>query len=242
MEFDLLTFDWTALGSIATTIAMIIAYCSIRATNKENEKSRRLQILLLRKEQEQKNLDEMIENVLDIAFSIRPIDILNYSTKFQNHSFTTQDRYEIENIQHIDRMNSVKLNVQMSKLANYENAKPFLAHLGNIRKDFNLWAQSINLLFLLLNDCPKTDRPNDMIKKIINDMKQWYKEVTNPYYITNLNSIQKNIGDDMKECYNILSIFESELSSQISDHIHQFENEFYKFVEIEQRRINDIVK
>lgn len=68
MNFNLYTIDWTAIGSIATFIAMLIAYWSIIKSNKENEKNRQHQILLLHKEQEQKKLDEMIENILEIAF------------------------------------------------------------------------------------------------------------------------------------------------------------------------------
>ena len=36
MNVDLYTIDWTAIGSIATAIAMIIAFRSISVSNKQN--------------------------------------------------------------------------------------------------------------------------------------------------------------------------------------------------------------
>ena len=72
MNIDLYTIDWTAIGSVATTIALIIAFKSINASNKQNRENPKLQILLIRKEQEQKRLDEMVNNILD--FSSKWID------------------------------------------------------------------------------------------------------------------------------------------------------------------------
>lgn len=67
-NIDLYTIDWTAIGSVATTIALIIAFRSINASNKQNRENRKLQILLIRKEQEQKRLDEMVNNIRDNPF------------------------------------------------------------------------------------------------------------------------------------------------------------------------------
>lgn len=242
MNFNLYTIDWTAIGSIATFIAMLIAYWSIIKSNKENEKNRQHQILLLHKEQEQKKLDEMIENILEIAFSIRPLDILNYSSKYLTNSFTTQDRYDIENIQHKDRINGIKLNIQMIKLSNYKNATSFLTHLGNIRRDFSLWAKSINLLYqsLYSSEYLKSNISDEMIKKTIDEMENWCFSIDSRYK-NYFNKIQKNENDYIERCYNVLTIFESELSCHISNNIQLFEQEFYKFVEIEQNRIKNIV-
>ncbi len=82
MNIDLYTIDWTAIGSVATTIALIIAFRSINASNKQNRENRKLQILLIRKEQEQKRLDEMVNNILEIIHSIKPIDVLDFSSKW----------------------------------------------------------------------------------------------------------------------------------------------------------------
>ena len=76
MSIDLYTIDWTAIGSVATTIALTIAFRSINASNKQNRENRKLQILLIRKEQEQKRLDEMVNNILEIIHSIKPIDVI----------------------------------------------------------------------------------------------------------------------------------------------------------------------
>ena len=45
MNVDLYTIDWTAIGSIATAIAMIIAFRSISVSNKQNRENRKLQVL-----------------------------------------------------------------------------------------------------------------------------------------------------------------------------------------------------
>ena len=82
MNIDLYTIDWTAIGSVATTIALIIAFKSINASNKQNRENPKLQILLIRKEQEQKRLDEMVNNILEIIHSIKPIDVLDFSSKW----------------------------------------------------------------------------------------------------------------------------------------------------------------
>ena len=76
MNVDLYTIDWTAIGSIATAIAMIIAFRSISVSNKQNRENRKLQVVLIRREQEQKRLDEMVNNILEIIHSIKPIDVI----------------------------------------------------------------------------------------------------------------------------------------------------------------------
>ena len=99
MNIDLYTIDWTAIGSVATTIALIIAFRSINASNKQNRENRKLQILLIRKEQEQKRLDEMVNNILEIIHSIKPIDVLDFSSKWIDKTFTTEDRHKIDHMQ-----------------------------------------------------------------------------------------------------------------------------------------------
>lgn len=55
MNFDLYTIDWTAIGSIVTFIAMIIAYWTIHISDKQNKSNQRLQLLLVQREIEQKD-------------------------------------------------------------------------------------------------------------------------------------------------------------------------------------------
>ena len=65
MNVDLYTIDWTAMGSIATAIAMIIAFRSISVSNKQNRENRKLQVLLIRKEQEKKRNINVSGTVVD---------------------------------------------------------------------------------------------------------------------------------------------------------------------------------
>ena len=118
MNIDLYTIDWTAIGSVATTIALIIAFKSINASNKQNRENPKLQILLIRKEQEQKRLDEMVNNILEIIHSIKPIDVLDFSSKWIDKTFTTEDRHKIDHIAEQDQLNNIRLNIQLIKLKN----------------------------------------------------------------------------------------------------------------------------
>ncbi len=49
MNINLYTIGRTAIGSIATTIAMIIAFRSINTPNKQNKENRKLQTSLITK-------------------------------------------------------------------------------------------------------------------------------------------------------------------------------------------------
>lgn len=48
MIFNLFTIDWTAIGSIVTLMALIVAYWNIRQSDKQNKANTELQILLLK--------------------------------------------------------------------------------------------------------------------------------------------------------------------------------------------------
>ena len=50
MNLDLCTIDWTAIGSIATVIAMIIAYRTIYISVKQNKDNQKFQTLLVQRE------------------------------------------------------------------------------------------------------------------------------------------------------------------------------------------------
>ena len=91
IHFELHTIDWNAISAIATTLALIFAYWSIHASNKQAQKSNEFQLKLLKKENEQKGLDEFIHKVIEIYDAVNPLDILNYSSKFMNNKFTDQD-------------------------------------------------------------------------------------------------------------------------------------------------------
>ena len=111
IDFELYTIDWNAISAIATTLALIVAYWSIHVSNKQAKKSNEFQLKLLKKENEQKGLDEFIHKVIEIYDAVNPLDILNYSSKFMNDKFTDQDRIAIEENANNDQINCVRLNV-----------------------------------------------------------------------------------------------------------------------------------
>ena len=72
INFELDTIDWNAISAIATTLAFVIAFWSIYISNKKERREREFQLNLLKKEQEQKNLDEFITKVQEIFNAINP--------------------------------------------------------------------------------------------------------------------------------------------------------------------------
>ena len=59
IHFELNTIDWNAISAMATTLALIAAFVTIIVSNLQERKNRKFQVLLLHKEQEQKQLDEL---------------------------------------------------------------------------------------------------------------------------------------------------------------------------------------
>ena len=243
LNFDLCTIDWTAIGSIATTIAMIIAFKSIGVSNKQNRKNRKLQILLIRKEQEQKRLDEMVSNILEIVHSIKPIDVLDFSSKWIDGAFTTEDRCKLDHIAEQDQLNYTRLNIQLIKLKNYPTAKPLLARLNMIREIYGSWARCINPLhvFLESGNKLKAEEREAIIADIVNQMVDTCTKL-NPTCITIISNICKQKNKVEYIARDVMNIFESEISKQVQAHKQAFEKELYDFVKKEQERIDCIVE
>ncbi len=241
MNIDLYTIDWTAIGSIATTIALIFAFKSINASNKQNKENRKLQISLIRKEQEQKRLDEMVNNILEIIHSIKPIDVLDFSSKWIDGAFTTEDRRKLDHMAEQDQLNYTRLNIQLIKLKNYPTAKPLLARLDIIRDLYGQWVRCINLLHLFLESEDKlpVEEREKTIVNIVNQMVDICKR--NPEYTPIISDICKEKSKIENIARDVMNIFESEISKQIQAHKLAFEKELYEFVKKEQERIDSII-
>lgn len=241
MNIDLYTIDWTAIGSIATTIALIFAFKSINASNKQNKENRKLQISLIRKEQEQKRLDEMVNNILEIIHSIKPIDVLDFSSKWIDGAFTTEDRHKLDHMAEQDQLNYTRLNIQLIKFKNYPTAKPLLARLDIIRDLYGQWVRCINLLHLFLESEDKlpVEEREKTIVNIVNQMVDICKR--NPEYTPIISDICKEKSKIENIARDVMNIFESEISKQIQAHKLAFEKELYEFVKKEQERIDSII-
>lgn len=109
MNLDLCTIDWTAIGSIATVIAMIIAYRTIYISVKQNKDNQKFQTLLVQREIEQKRLDELVDNIMIINDSIQPIVVADYSVKLTKGIFTEDDRHFIDEMAANDISNNNRL-------------------------------------------------------------------------------------------------------------------------------------
>ena len=142
IHFELHTIDWNAISAMATTLALIVAYWSIQASNKQAKKSNEFQLKLLKKENEQKGLDEFIHKVIEIYDAVNPLDILNYSSKFMNDKFTDQDRIAIEKNANNDQINCIRLNVLMLQIDKLESAKSLIIELGDIRETYGYWMRN----------------------------------------------------------------------------------------------------
>lgn len=58
----------------------------------------------------------MVNNILDISHSMKPIDILDFSSKWIDKTFTTEDRRKIDRMADQDQLNNIRLRIQLIKL------------------------------------------------------------------------------------------------------------------------------
>ena len=239
MEFELNIIDWNAISAIATTLAFFIAFWSIRVTNIQEKNNRVFQLKLMRKESEQRNLDEFIKKVIEIYNGTNPLDILNYSSKFINNQFSEQDKNAIEQNANNDQINCIRLNVLIILMNKVESAKPLIKKLGDVRETYGVWARNINLINMSFEDFDKLEH-KDFIIKAINGMSKVCIQFNPNYelYIKNIINSRPNLKD---QCLNILECFETEVSMQLQQIRKDFEIELYEYVKTEQIRINAII-
>ena len=239
MEFELNIIDWNAISAIATTLAFFIAFWSIRVTNIQEKNNRVFQMKLMRKESEQRNLDEFIKKIIEIYNGTNPLDILNYSSKFINNQFSEQDKNAIEQNANNDQINCIRLNVLIILMNKVESAKPLIKKLGDVRETYGVWARNINLINMSFEDFDKPEN-KDFIIKAINGMSKVCIQFNPNYelYIKNIINSRPNLKD---QCLNILECFETEVSMQLQQIRKDFEIELYEYVKTEQIRINAII-
>ena len=239
MEFELNIIDWNAISAIATTLAFFIAFWSIRVTNTQEKNNREFQLKLMRKEFEQRNLNEFITKVLEIYNGTNPLDILNYSSKFINNQFTEQDKDAIEQNANNDQINCIRLNVLIILMDKVESAKPLIKKLGDVRETYGVWARNINLINMSFEDFDKPEH-KDFIIKAINGMSNVCVQY-NPKYESYIKSIINSRTNLKEQCLNILECFETEVSMQLQQIRKDFEKQLYEYVKTEQIRINAII-
>ena len=239
IDFELYTIDWNAISAIATTLALIVAYWSIHVSNKQAKMNNEFQLKLMKKENEQKGLDEFIHKVIEIYDAVNPLDILNYSSKFMNDKFTDQDRIAIEKNANNDQINCVRLNVLMLQMDKLESAKSLVIELGDIRETYGYWMKNMNLLSLSFNEFQNSGT-RDFIIKSMDEMRNICISYDSKYdsYIQNIYKSNLNLRE---QCLKVLECFETELSMQLQQKRKNFEKHLYDYVKTEQMRINAII-
>lgn len=237
MSFDLCTIDWTAIGSIVTFVAMIIAYWTIHISDKQNKSNQRLQLLLVQRDIEQKRLDELVENIMIINDSMQPIIVADYSVKLTKGIFTEDDRHFIDEMVANDLANNNRLSVQLIKYDRKESAKKVLMTLSNMRRKYGEWIRDLSILNLYKNSYVIS--PQDLNRMILT-MVQISKE-TAPEYKKDIDNVIKTKDNDLNKAINLMNIFCYVISTYLNEQKKIFEEELYAFVKEEQKRIDNIV-
>ena len=237
MSFDLCTIDWTAIGSIVTFVAMIIAYWTIHISDKQNKSNQRLQLLLVQRDIEQKRLDELVENIMIINDSMQPIIVADYSVKLTKGIFTEDDRHFIDEMAANDLANNNRLSVQLIKYDRKESAKKVLMTLSNMRRKYGEWVRNLSILNLYKNNFVISQQD---LNRMILTMVQISKEIA-PEYEKNIDNVIKTKDNDLNKAINLMNIFCYVISTYLNEQKKIFEEELYAFVKEEQKRIDNIV-
>jgi hypothetical protein len=237
MNFDLYTIDWTAIGSIVTFIAMIIAYWTIHISDKQNKSNQRLQLLLVQREIEQKRLDDLVENIMIINDSMQPIIVADYSVKLTKGIFTEDDRHFIDEMAANDISNNNRLSVQLIKYDRNESAKKVLITLSNMRQKYGEWVRDLSILNLYKTNYIISP---DELRRMILTMAKISKEIA-PEYEKNIHNVINEKNNDLNKAINLMNIFCYTISAYLNEQKKIFEDELCAFVKEEQKRIDSMI-
>lgn len=239
ISFELNIIDWNAVSAIATTLALIVAFVTIIVSNCQERKNRKLQVLLLHKDQQQKQLDEMVTNLLAIIDDINPLHLANYSKKIENRTITVQDREQLDKIANTDQSNYNKLQIQLIKLNNHAEAKPLLNRLGVIREEYGTWIRGVTALLFNIEDnrCIQTKPTDTFINDIINKCIS-----IDPKSVSFLKEYQQIMKTDFVQGFINIVLLHSYLCTGILLKEKKiFMEDLKLFVKKEQLRIDNIV-
>lgn len=235
--------NWTAIGAIATALAVIAALLGNYRTNRNNEKNRKLQIALLRQQRDQRKLDEMVQNVMQLSRSLNSFEMMHYSSKFKDGVFSEGDRRVLEQMTVENAARATNLSLQMEMLKNYESAKPMLDYFWEIWQDYGLWSISISTLFNC-KSAPQETRQEEVIvamaKKIVGDMVAKLIEINENYRVA-LENLLKDKDNPITQAQVIMEVFGVEMTRLIQRKCEILSNKVIEFIRIEQKRIDDIV-
>lgn len=237
MHFDLCTIDWTAVGSIVTFVAMIIAYWTIHLSNKQNKANQKFQLLLIQYEIEQKRLDELVECIMDIHDSIQPAIALDLAQKLDSGILTPSDQSKIDSIGAKDQFYSNKLTILCLKYNKRKTVKNVLVCLGRLRDVYGELIRDVSVLNLY-----KSNKKyfQNILDNMIENMIRLSKEC-DPQCGKFIDEILCKETHDLDKALELMTLFSAVASSYIIDGKHGFERLLYDFVEKEQRRIDGML-
>lgn len=236
MSFDLYTIDWTAIGSIVTFVAMLIAYWAIYVSDKQNKRNRQLQFLLMQREIEQKRLDELVENLMRMNDSMQPIVVVDYSMKLIQRIFSEDDRHFIDQLAVQDRSDNNRLDIQLVKYDNNQSVKSVLMVLSQMRQKYGEWVRDISILNLYNTSrvvCPSE------LTNIISTMVKLSREIS-PEDEEGIQKILSLKTNDLDRAITLMNIFCHVISNYLIAQKKIFEDELYAFVQKEQKRIDNM--
>lgn len=236
MNFDLYTIDWTAIGSIVTFVAMLIAYWAIHMSDKQNKDNQRLQQLLIQREIEQKRLDELVENIMIINDAIQPIVVVDYSVKLIHGILSEDDRHFIEKMAEKDRSDNNRLNIQLIKYGKNHSAKNVLLALSQMRQKYGEWVRYISTLNLYKTH---PEIPFSDLSKTISTMVKLSKEIS-PECDKYIHEALRTGKNDLDRAINLMNVFCYQISGYLIEGKKRFKKELYDFVQREQNRIDNI--
>lgn len=244
MVFDLLVINWTAIGAIATAGAVVVALFANHRTNKNNEKNRKLQIALLRQQRDQKKLDEMVQNLMYLCKGINSLDIIYYSLKFKDNTFTIEDRRALEKFTVDGSCNAINLVWQIEVLKNRDSARPMMDCFWEVWADYGFWASCISTLFQSM--CAPQETPQEreeerrLTEMLINNMEAKTIAI-NAQYKSVFDDLLKAKKELMDQARAVMGVFGMEIAGQIHKKNNALYDRMKEFIHVEQERITGIV-
>ena len=242
MDISLGTIDWTAISAITSFLMTVAAFATIYSSVRQNKKSRELQIKLLRQQQAQQKLDDMIANIMTICQNMNPFHIFEYSSKLVNNKFTEEDRQILETLTIDNYYNKTNLTIQTNRLGNYESAKPLLNRLQQIDQDYGLWSSTVSALSQMIHS-PELSNPfiGMAINQMISDMANRCLKIA-PQYQQAISEISNQNSTIVEKAKQMLNIFQPEIARHIQQQQMELNKELTEFVKFEQERIDKLIE
>ena len=242
MDISLGTIDWTAISAITSFLMTVAAFATIYSSVRQNKKSRELQIKLLRQQQAQQKLDDMVANIMNICHNMNPFHIFEFSSKLVTNNFTKEDRQILERLTIDNYYNKTNLTIQTNRLGNYESAKPLLNRLQQIDQDYGLWSSTVSTLFQMIHSKELSNPFVEMaINRMISNMADRCLQIA-PQYQQTISEITNQGSTVVEKAKKVLNIFQTEITRHIQQQQMVLNKELTEFVQYGQARIDKLIE